>query len=128
MDPFYVFLLFGFVAVIAVGGRMLSGGMDRDRIRNYIASQGGTLLECNWSPFGRGWFGSKEERIYEIAYRDRDGDMHRATCKTSMLSGVYFTEDNRIDRGGRINSSARDESEIERLRRENAELKRRMGE
>ena len=42
---------------------------------------------------GRGWFGEKNDRIYEVVYYDSNGEQHLATCKTSLLSGVYWTED-----------------------------------
>ncbi|MCL2348423.1 MAG: hypothetical protein FWC50_09200 [Planctomycetaceae bacterium] len=50
-------------------------------------------MEKHWSPFGKGWLGEKDSRIYELTYEDAEGNLHEATCKTSMLSGVYFTED-----------------------------------
>lgn len=119
-------MIFG-VIILALVFRLAAGGMDGDRVGQYVRSQGGELLEKHWSPFGRGWFGEKNDRIYEIRYRDRDGNTHEATVKTSMFSGVYFTED-------RIVSYAPDRpsdddhdlaAENERLRRELEELKRR---
>ena len=123
-----VVLIFLAMVVEIICVRLASGSMDRDRIRAYIESQAGRLLDCNWSPFGRGWFGSKEERIYEITYLDREGNRHRATCKTSLLSGVYFTEDAIEERAERFEAPPARESELARLRRENEELKRRLGE
>jgi len=63
------------------------------RIRAHIEEQGGRVIRIDWSPFGRGWFGSKNERIYEVEYEDSNGYAHKAYCKTSMWSGVYWTED-----------------------------------
>jgi hypothetical protein len=47
----------------------------------------------SWAPFGKGWFGEKNDRIYEVVYYDARGDQHWATCKTSLLSGVYWADD-----------------------------------
>ncbi|MBB6430853.1 hypothetical protein [Algisphaera agarilytica] len=88
-----VLLLFVGVAGIALVFRLFAGSLDRQRIENYIRGQGGRVISINWSPFGRGWFGSQNERIYEVVYYDAQGDQHFATCKTSMWSGVYWTED-----------------------------------
>ena len=51
------------------------------------------MNHITWQPFGRGWFGEKGDRIYEVEYTDRDGASHSASCKTSMFSSVYFTDD-----------------------------------
>jgi hypothetical protein len=85
-----IFIVFVFVAI---GAWMFSMSLDKDRIRNYIQDQGGRIISISWAPFGTGWFGSKNERIYEVVYYDADGDQHWATCKTSLFSGVYWTDD-----------------------------------
>ena len=91
MGPFLIVVgVISFVVVL----RLFAGGMDGDRIDEYIRSKGGRIIEKNWSPFGKGWFGSEKHRLYEIRYYDADGNEHQATCKTNMLAGVYFTEDN----------------------------------
>ena len=122
--------------IVAVIIRLAAGGMDQDRVRDYVASQGGRVIESNWAPFGKGWFGEKGDRIYEVRFVDRDGNEHHAHCKTSMLSGVYFTED-RITRyasrpeddyaGGDHVAALEDENrqlreEVQRLRRSQGEV------
>lgn len=92
MEFFPVLFIFGIITV-AILFRVMAGSMDQDRIREYVQRQRGELLSCNWAPFGRGWFGEKSDRIYEVRYRDRDGNLHQATAKTSMWTGVYWTED-----------------------------------
>jgi hypothetical protein len=87
-----VVLVIFFIAV-AIAIRVLAGGMDHDRVRQYVQSRGGRVIEANWAPFGKGWFGEKGDRIYKVRFLDRDGNEHRAHCKTSTFSGVYFTED-----------------------------------
>ena len=85
-------IFFGILALVLLL-RLVAGQMDRGRIDEYIQSQGGRVLEQRWTPFGTGWFGDRDMRIYTVRYVDREGNVHDATCKTSMFSGVYFTED-----------------------------------
>ncbi len=89
------FILIAIVVVLGVGVmmRLLAGSLDHERIRSYIQARGGRVASIHWSPFGRGWFGDKHNRIYEVAYHDAEGRSHVATCKTSFWSGVYWTED-----------------------------------
>jgi hypothetical protein len=84
------FLVFVGIAILV---RLIAGRMDGGRIREYIGRQGGELLVKKWAPFGTGWFDQSSARIYDIRYRDRDGNIRQATVKTSLFSGVYFTDD-----------------------------------
>lgn len=83
------------ILVIGVGLGIwaLSMSMDKDRITEYVRERGGRIVSINWAPFGKGWFGEKEERLYEVVYYDADGNQHFATAKTSLWTGVYWTED-----------------------------------
>lgn len=122
MDGFIALILL--VAGMAIAFRLMAGGMDRSRVGKYIQSRGGKVLETHWAPFGRGWFGEKNDRIYEVRYADADGNLHHSTCKTSMFSGVYFTEDRVVDYGKRAEmgvSSLAEENR--RLKEELARLK-----
>ena len=94
MEPIFFFL---FVIAIVVVVRLVAGSFDGDRVEAYIRNMGGELLDKSWDPFGPGWFGEKDSRIYEIVYRDRSGRIHRAHVKTSMTSGVYLTNDHIIE-------------------------------
>ena len=80
-------------SVVAIALRLLLDVMDEGRVRTYISEHQGRLLQCEWKPFGKGWLGDQSDRIYEVRYLDREGNEHHAQCKTSMFSGVYFTED-----------------------------------
>src|SRR5687768_1769302 len=71
----------------------LARAMDSNRVKEYVEARGGKLLQKRWAPFGKGWLGEKSDRIYEVRYLDKDGNVHQASCKTSMWSGVYWTED-----------------------------------
>ncbi|MFN3148622.1 hypothetical protein [Bremerella sp.] len=93
-----IFLVIGIAIAAGLMIRLLAGSLDRDRVRQYITSIGGELLESHWAPFGPGWFGEKNDRIYSVRYRDRDGCIHKAHVKTSMMSGVYLTNDTIVSR------------------------------
>ena len=69
---------------------------DKGRVRKYVSDRGGNVAEIHWVLFGTGWFGDKN-RIYSVTYVDADQNTHHATVKTSMLAGVYFTDDQVIE-------------------------------
>src|SRR5262245_10649652 len=96
-DGFFVLLVIG-VLSLGLIIRLLAGVLDRDRIRQYVHQRGGRVRNIYWSPFGRGWFGDKHNRIYVVNYDDAQGQQHAATCKTSFWSGVYWTEDQVLSR------------------------------
>ena len=116
-----------FIALV-IFFRFVVGGFDHDRVDSYISKRGGRIINKNWSPFGTGWFGEKDSRIYELTYEDSDGNIHEATCKTSMMSGVYFTEDRIVNYNYKVNTdnissiaaeNKRLREEIERLKNNN---------
>jgi hypothetical protein len=86
-------LVIVFFIGLAIFFRLVAGSFDADRVERYIKERGWELLDLSWDPFGPGWFGEKDSRIYQIVYRDEIGNVHRAHVKTSMLSGVYLTND-----------------------------------
>lgn len=88
--PFLVFLfLIGLVIVM----RVIAGSLDRDRIREEVGKIGGRVVDITWNPFGRGWFGEKGERLYDVTYQTPRGRTVTTSCKTSMWTGVYWTAD-----------------------------------
>ncbi len=101
----------------AIVSRVIAGSFDGDRVEQYIRDMGCELLDKSWDPFGPGWFGEKDARIYQVVYRDREGRVHRAHVKTSMLSGVYLTNDEIV-----VDAPKRSVEE------EKAELRRRLAE
>ena len=92
MDGMVAIIPLAFV-VLAIILRIVAGGLDRDRVEQYIKQQGGKLLEAEWSPFGKGWWGEQSDRIYRVRFLDNRDNEHEATCKTSLFTGVYFTDD-----------------------------------
>jgi hypothetical protein len=121
-------LLIPLVIIIAIVIRLAAGGLDHDRVRQYVESRGGRVIEANWSPFGPGWFGEKSDRIYAVRYLDRDGNEHQAYCKTSMWTGVYFTEDRIVTYADRpAGEKPSLEEENRRLREELDRMRRQQG-
>lgn len=93
MDSIAIIVLFTFVVALGIAIWMLTFGLDKGRITEYVHQRGGRVISISWAPFGRGWFGEKNSRIYEVVYYDQGGNQHFATCKTSMWTGVYWTDD-----------------------------------
>ncbi len=93
MEPLFVF---GGFILLAIVFRLIAGGLDGGRVEQYVRARGWELVDRRWRPFGPGWFGEKDSRIYQIVYRDCEGNLHQAHVKTSMLSGVYLTNDHLI--------------------------------
>jgi hypothetical protein len=119
-DGFLIFL--GFIA-LAIFLRLLAGRMDDDRVRAYIEERGGRLVSSSWAPFGKGWAGEKSDRIYELRYLDRDGNEHEASCKTSMFTGVYFTDDRIVRHSERPPQKPQEDSRLTELELENRRLR-----
>lgn len=86
-----VLVVIALVVVLVIGARVIAGVIDGDRIRDYLQQRGCTLLKRQWTPFGPGWVGEQSSRLYAIEYRDAAGNRCAASCKTSMLAGVYLT-------------------------------------
>jgi hypothetical protein len=116
--PFFL-LLIPVAFAIAIGLSVVVGSMDRERIRSYIESRGGKIIETTWAPFGPGWFGGSRESTYHVRYRDHEGNIRGAYARTSMWSGVYFTEDSIVQ----FVKAPIDEEVVESLEEENARLR-----
>ena len=120
-------IVLGLIVLVLVV-RLLAGSADGGRIEDYLRQRGCKLRQKQWTPFGRGWIGEKSDRIYLIEYDDPQGNRRRATVKTSMLSGVYLTDDHFVGPAGdelraRSAEDLRTENaalraEVERLRRD----------
>ena len=125
-----VFAIFAVVLGIAVVFRLLAGSMDGDRVVEYIRNQGGEVIESHWSPFGPRLVRRKRTiEFTKYVTEDRHGNIHDATVKTSMFSGVYFTED-RIVEVCRCRHRMAKRTRTRNLtsRPENARLRRRVAE
>ena len=115
--PFFgIIIIF---AVIAVVIRLIAGSIDSDRVESYIRQKGWELVDKSWDPFGPGWFGEKDSRIYQIVYRDNHGNLHKAHVKTSMFSGVYLTNDHVIEQAETLEPENHESLEMENQRLRN---------
>lgn len=127
--PAVIPVVIGGVA-LAVAARVLAGFLDVWRIRGYITSAGGQMISCRWWPFGPGWLGEKRDRIYHVAFVDAAGVQHQAYCETSLLTGVYFTQDRVADTSKtpqRLDVAHRlVHEELHRLREENRQLRQQL--
>lgn len=92
-----VFVCIVLFTVLIIGILIFQRSTDSRRVEKYVQQQGWELVDRSWDPFGPGWFGEKDSRIYQIVYRDQEGLLHRAHVKTSMLSGVYLTHDQIVE-------------------------------
>ncbi len=121
MEPGIIIVLF---IVLAIVFRLMAGSFDGERVERYLRDQGYELIDRSWDPFGPGWFGEKDSRIYQVVYRDREGRVHQAHVKTSMMSGVYLTNDRVVEepRSGVPRAKESLENEKERLQRRLAEI------
>ncbi len=121
-ESFLPFILLAAAGAVAI--RLMAGGFDGDRVEAYVQQRGWELVDRSWDPFGPGWFGEEDSRIYRIVYRDERGDTHRAHVKTSMFSGVYLTNDEVVESGA-PDSPATEAGDLEA---ENAQLRERVAE
>ena len=120
MEPLVIIVVF---VVIAIVIRLIAGSFDGERVESYIRQNGWELVDKSWDPFGPGWFGEEDSRIYQIVYRDKRGNLHKAHVKTSMLSGVYLTNDHLVEQAEETETET-----DETLRKENQRLRNRIKE
>jgi hypothetical protein len=131
MEVLLVVLLVTFLLSAVIGFRLLLDRLDRGRIRAYVADRDGYVEEIRWDPFGYGWFGAPYNRIYRVTYVNRKGNRHVATCKTSILAGIYWAEDAKVSGvspPAELRNTVQDfDEEIGRLKEENAQLQDEVG-
>ena len=110
--------------VLGVGWWLFSFYLDSGRIRSDIEMRNGRLVNKSWNPFGKGWFGEKGERLYDVQYIDSDGNMHNAVCKTSIFTGVFWADDFVVGGSRKPSAIGTVEEENRRLRAEIEQLRR----
>ena len=67
---------------------------DKQNIRVTAEAKGWRNITILWAPFAPGWFFEKGERHYTVRYSDKDDRWHEIYCKTSVLTGVYWRDEN----------------------------------
>lgn len=121
--------IFPIVLFLGLAVRLIAGALDGDRIDDYARDRGWDVRRKSWRPFGPGWFGEKNARIYEIEYIDREGHRRLAHVKTSMFSGVYITDDRITEHAEHAPDSEPGETaSAAALEAENAALRQRLAE
>ena len=85
------FIIVFIIIILAICFRVfIISQWDRDRIIYDARIKGWVISDIVWEPFGPGWFGEKNDRIYLVQFIDENGRHASKYCKTSMLSGVYW--------------------------------------
>jgi len=83
-------LALAIMTVLAI--RVVLHFVDKSRIQRELESRGAQVNSIRWNPFARGWFGERGERHYDVVFTDSGGMTISTTCKTSLLTGVYWSE------------------------------------
>src|SRR5262245_53306239 len=91
--PFEPMVYVPVVLAVVVVLRVFADRLDRRRIEADVAARDGVVLDITWKPFGRGWFGEKSDRVYLVEWTDRTHVTRTSWCKTSLFTGVYWTDD-----------------------------------
>lgn len=92
-------LLLGALLVLALTAIIFRWEFKKSQIARSIAAKGGRVSSIRWAPFGAGWFGEKNDTIFDVVYRDAEGTEHKATCKVSTFGAVYWLDQSRGQRG-----------------------------
>ncbi|PQO39259.1 hypothetical protein C5Y96_05220 [Blastopirellula marina] len=92
-----VLVIAAFALVVGICLRLLSGKLDRRRVEYFVNGRGDKLLSIQWAPFGP-WALGERSGVYQIRYLDKEGCEHQAYVKTSLINGVWFSEDRIIRR------------------------------
>jgi hypothetical protein len=67
---------------------------DKRRIQSAAVQNGWQDVVVSWCPFAPGWFFEQGERNYLVTYRDENGDKRQRYCKTGLLTGVFWRDEN----------------------------------
>jgi len=81
------------VVLVMVGWRVGMHFIDTQRIEAAAAGRGWRDVSVSWQPLAAGWMFERGERHYQVFYVDRDGRRGEASCKTSLLTGVFWRDE-----------------------------------
>lgn len=85
------------LAILAVlGFRVMLYFYDVGKIKRAADMKGWRDARVSWAPFAPGWLFEKGERNYLVTYHDQRHDQREVYCKVSLLTGVYWRDDNQI--------------------------------
>ena len=88
--------LFLLAIPVAIAAWWIARQLDETRITDYGKERGWHFEEITYHFFSVGGKSSGDDRSYSVRYVDEHGDVHTAGCRTSMSTGVYFTNVQRI--------------------------------
>jgi len=83
----------GILIFVAIKWRKFLERLDRIRVREYLDVRGCRFIDMEATAELPIPCGEYYERDYRLVYEDREGNAHDVCCRTSMWSGVYFTDD-----------------------------------
>ena len=109
------------IIVVAIFLRLIAGSLDKDRVEQYLRSRGCEPQEVTWEPFGPGFWGEQNDRIYRVRYRDPGGKLRQAWCKTNLWGSVYLSDDESLPI--HPGKSTTEMTKVELLEKENQKLR-----
>ncbi|MGX8794829.1 hypothetical protein ACR6HW_01865 [Fusibacter sp. JL298sf-3] len=89
---FIYLLAFGVAIGFAGVYLVLSISRDKKRIRRHFIHKGYESIEIEWAPFGPGFLGDSDNRIYHVGYTE-EGVYHSKYVKTNLGAAVYYTDE-----------------------------------
>jgi hypothetical protein len=93
---FFIILASGALLAVVIASGAISSA-NRMRIRTTISRHGGQVRVIRRALFGPGWLENDRLPVYRVEYVDNVGAKWVGYCKTSVLSGVYWTRVSRMD-------------------------------
>jgi hypothetical protein len=85
-----VIIILSLVLISILWRIFITSNWDRQRIINDANNNGWTIKTIEWEPFGPGFLGEKNDRIYSVRFINENDIAQTRFCKTSVLSGVYW--------------------------------------
>jgi hypothetical protein len=87
------FTIFIAIAATLVLFRVPLHFFDKANILEAAREKGWTRVRVQWAPFAPGFFFENRERHYYVSYVDKDGKRGGRYCKTSLMTGVFWRDD-----------------------------------
>jgi hypothetical protein len=78
------------IVILAVSYRVAAHFIDKRIITQYIHRKHGKVQYISWEPFGPGWLGDNLNRIYRVAYVDKNGNLCTVFVKISLMAGLHL--------------------------------------
>ena len=82
--------------LVLIGIRIGLHYLDKKRIYQAAERKGWRDSTVEWAPFAPGSFFERNERNYLVVYVDQEGLTHEVYCKTSLMTGIYWSDENTV--------------------------------